>query len=104
MRAERADRGDRAVRVQARDEETDPRLQVQSDIETRRQKEAAERGRLARDVGVQAFEGRHPCGGSGPDSGRRATTISNPSRRGHRLKTEMRRPEAQREVKKTLKS
>jgi len=36
MRAERADRGDRAVRVQARDEETDPRLQVQSDIETRR--------------------------------------------------------------------
>jgi len=66
--------------------------------------EAAERGRLARDVGVQAFGGRHPCGGSGPDSGRRATTISNPSRRGHRLKTEMRRPKAQREVKKTLES
>ena len=36
MRAERADQGDRAVRVQARGEETDPRLQVQSDIETRR--------------------------------------------------------------------
>ena len=37
-RAERADQGDRAVRVRARDEETDPRLQVQSDIETRRRR------------------------------------------------------------------
>ena len=41
---------------------------------------AAERGRPARDVGIQDFEGRRSRGVPGPDSGRKTTTISKPSR------------------------
>ena len=42
--------------------------------------EAAERGRPARDVGIQVSRGRQSRGGPGPDSGRWTTTLSNPSR------------------------